>query len=58
VTFRAQIALTKHDGAVLAEVCRDKACSRAVIDASTWATWPGERKLRHPRTLIRHEKPF
>jgi hypothetical protein len=41
VTFRAQIALTKHDGAVLAEVCRDKACSRAVIDASYWATWPG-----------------
>jgi hypothetical protein len=41
VTFRTQIALTKHDGAVLAEVCRDKACSRAVIDASYWATWPG-----------------
>jgi hypothetical protein len=41
VTLRAQIALTKRDGAVLAEVCRDKACSRAVIDASYWATWPG-----------------
>jgi hypothetical protein len=41
VTFRTQIALTKHDGAVLAEVCRDKACSRAVIDSSYWATWPG-----------------
>jgi hypothetical protein len=41
VTFRTQIAVTKRDGAVLAEVCRDKACSRAVIDASYWATWPG-----------------
>jgi hypothetical protein len=26
---------------VLAEVCRDKACSHAVTDASYWATWPG-----------------
>jgi len=41
VTFRTQIAITKHDGDVLVEVCRDKACSRGIIETSLYAAWAG-----------------
>lgn len=41
VTFRTEIALTKHDGEVVVEVCREAVCSRGTIDAAFYAAWPG-----------------
>jgi len=42
VTFRTVLSMTTHDGIVVAEICRNGKCSRAGMDSSYHAVWPGE----------------
>jgi hypothetical protein len=41
VSFHTVLSMTTHDGIVVAEICRNGKCSRAGIDSSYHAVWPG-----------------
>lgn len=41
VTFRTVLSMTTHDGIVVAEICRNGKCSRAGMDSTYHAVWPG-----------------